>query len=225
MLGSFRAASLNEIRVNRLLHRQPPPIPIARLVSSSVRERSLTFEAVDGDPLGPKHPVSLADRDVADLVDLALALEPYRPRRRWFRRFDLDRRLGHHVAEQLVSQSDAEALQALARRTRLRYRFTHADITARNVLRDRTGRLVLIDWEWAGLYPAGWELAFLWFSLADVPGARAVVERAVPRWDEPHFLLSAVLIHLLHLHLWRNKPNPFLPRHQAVLHELLQRVQ
>lgn len=36
--------------------------------------------------------------------------------------------------------------------------FCHGDITARNVLRAASGAPVLIDWEWAGLYPRGWDL-------------------------------------------------------------------
>ena len=39
---------------------------------------------------------------------------------------------------------------------------------------------MLVDWEWAGMYPAGHELAFLWLSLLDVPGARAKVVATVP---------------------------------------------
>ncbi len=109
---------------------------------------------------------------------LVSKLEPYRPRRRWFRRVRHDRRLRRHVDEGLITVSDAQAVAALAACNPLRYRFTHGDVTARNVVRDSTGRLVLIDWEWAGLYPTGYELAFLWLSLVDVAGGREIVGNA-----------------------------------------------
>ncbi len=59
LLGTPRRAALNELRVNRLLSEQPPPVPVPMLLSSSRRGPSMTFEAVDGAPLGPKFPSSL----------------------------------------------------------------------------------------------------------------------------------------------------------------------
>ena len=87
--------------------------------------------------------------------------------------------------------------------------------------RDADGRLALIDWEWAGLYPTGYELAFLWFSLVEVPGGRARVESAVPSHHEPGFLFSAALVHLLHLQLSLRTPNPYIARHKETLRQLL----
>jgi Ser/Thr protein kinase RdoA (MazF antagonist) len=186
---------------------------------------SLTVEAVDGEPLGAKFPLTLAGGEVGELVRLVEALAPYRPRRRWFRRFDIERRLRCHVGEGLITASDAQAVASLATRDRVRCRFAHGDVTARNVLRDSTRRLVLIDWEWAGLYPNGYELAFLWFSLVDVAGGREVVEKAVRPGDHAGFLVSAVLIQLLHLHLWlRSPPNQFVPKHEDILHALLRTI-
>jgi hypothetical protein len=96
--------------------------------------------------------------------------------------------------------------------------------TARNVLRDACARSVLIDWEWAGLYPAGYELAFLWSSLVNIPAGRAKVEVAVPAHYERGFLLSAVLVHLLHLQMWLTRPHPLAESHRATLAQLLEEV-
>ena len=194
-------------------------------MASSTRDRSLTVGAVEGDPLGPKFPLALGAGEVDELVKLVEALRSYRPRRRWFRRFDIDRRLRLHIDEGLITASDAQAVADLASRHPLRYRFAHGDVTARNVIRDSTGRLVLIDWEWAGLYPTGYELAFLWLSLIDVDGGRELVEKAVRPPDHVGFLVSAVLIQLLHLHLWLGSPrSEFLPNHEHTLHVLLRTV-
>lgn len=224
VLGRYRAAGRNEIRINRLLSNAAPPVPTPRLVSWSAHDRSMTFEAVDGAPLGPKFPTALLPTDVADLIALARALGPFQPRRRWFRRLDVERRLRQFVRAALLSHADADAVLALARERRIGWQFAHADLTARNVLRRTDGELVLIDWEWAGLYPTGYELAFLWFSLSDMPDARDAVARAVPDRQRPGFLLSAILIQLLHLHLFRNIDSPYLPRHHATLDELIRQV-
>jgi hypothetical protein len=132
--------------------------------------------------------------------------------------------LSLHHRSGLLAGPDAVALGQLANRAGLKWRFAHGDITARNVLLDGQGRLVLIDWEWAGLYPVGYELAFLWFSLVDVPGARARVEAALPVGQQAGFLLSATLVQLLHLQLWLGRPNPYIARHEETLAELLEIV-
>ncbi len=224
VLGRYRAAVRNEVRVNRLLLDEPPPVLVPRLLAWTGGGRSMTFEAVDGAPLGPKFPTELAPDDVQHLIELAFALDPFQPRRRWFRRLDVDRRLRHHVRGGLVAAADADAIVRLARDGHVRWRFAHADLTARNVLRRADGRLVLIDWEWAGLYPTGYELAFLWFSLSDIPGGRADVEKVVAGRNEPGFLVSALLIQLLHLHLLQRFDDPFLPTHRATMADLLQRL-
>lgn len=183
----------------------------------------MTFEAVPGEPLGPKFPTSLDASTVERMIGLVDRLAPYNPRRRWLRRLDVDRRLARHVAAGIVDAGDAEAVRGLG--SSVKHRFAHGDITARNVLRDDRGELVLIDWEWAGSYPAGYERAFLWFSLAEVPGARAAVEGSVPARDEAGFLLSAVLIQLLHLHMWLDRPPmPFIDLHVDTLRALLTSV-
>jgi len=221
LLGTPRRAALNELRVNRLLAREPPPVRAPRLLSSSARAPSMTFEAVNGASLGPKFPQSLSDGDLDGLVALASALGGYRPSRRWFRRLYIGRRLALHCRSGLLSPAEADVLAALAARPGLRWGFAHGDITARNVLKDADGCLALIDWEWAGLYPVGYELAFLWFSLAEVPGGRERVESFVPRHNEAGFLLSAAMVNLLHLQLWLRTPNPFVAKHRETLRGLV----
>ena len=71
--------------------------------------------------------------------------------------------------------------------------------------------LFLLDWEWAGLYPDGYDLAFLWFVLIDLPDARSVVEGRI-RTDPTVFWLSALLIELLHLEWIQGE---FRPHHEA----------
>jgi 8-oxo-dGTP diphosphatase len=221
LLGTPHQAALNELRVNRLLAQVPPPVRAPRLISSCRRGPSMTFDAVNGAPLGPKYPQSLSADDLGRVVELVTTLGSYQPRRRWFRRLHLDRRLALHCRSGLLRPAEADVLADLAARPAVKWAFAHGDITARNVLKDAEGRLALIDWEWAGLYPRGYELAFLWFSLVEVPGARYAVESAVPSHLEAGFLLSAALIHLLHLQLSLRTPNPYIARHKETLRDLL----
>jgi hypothetical protein len=96
-----------------------------------------------------------------------------------------------------LTETEHRALLALLGDMTIKWVFAHGDITPRNVL-DGPDGLVLIDWEWAGLYPDGYELAFLWFVLVDRPGGREAVESQI-RPEPRTFWLSALLIELLHL--------------------------
>jgi hypothetical protein len=133
LLGTPRQAALNELRVNRLLSEHWPPVPVPLLLGTSRRGPSMTFEAVDGAPLGPKFPISLSGPDVDGLIAIALALQSYQPRRRWFRRLHVERRLRLHHRSDLIGDADAAALTLLAVSAGLRWHFAHGDITARNV--------------------------------------------------------------------------------------------
>jgi Ser/Thr protein kinase RdoA (MazF antagonist) len=183
----------NEVRANRVLLAAPPPVRTPRLLASEVQRRRLTFEAFEGEPLGPKYPTELAATDVDAIITLATALTRYDPPRARLRRFDAIARLrlAEHVG--LLDGDAARALEPIARRHR-RLRFAHGDVTARNVL-CAGDEYALIDWEWAGLYPTGYDLGFLWYSARHVDGAREQIERA----GDDSILFCALLVELWHL--------------------------
>jgi len=54
-----------------------------------------------------------------------------------------------------------------ALRTPVPLAFAHGDAFLRNVLTTDAGDLAMVDWEFAGLYPWGWDLAVLWVSATD----------------------------------------------------------
>jgi hypothetical protein len=189
-----------------------PPVRVPALVSAR-RGRELVTEAIDGEPLSPKFPIELASRDVDDVVAMIDRLGPYRPRRRWFRPFDVEQRL--RAAP--IGEGERALVRAAVAHHRPVLRFSHGDVTARNVLRASTGELVLIDWEWSGLYPTGYERAFFWFSLVDLPEER---ER-IAQWDRPWFTLSALFIQLFHVWMWDGGGRP---AHHETLAMLLERV-
>jgi Ser/Thr protein kinase RdoA (MazF antagonist) len=136
------------------------------------------------------------------------------------RRFSSVNRIGQAHDRGLLDRQEADRLIAIARRVHARTTFAHGDLTARNVLRDQHG-LVLIDWEWGGLYPDGYELAFLWYSLVDVPGGRALVEAHIAG-DPTAFFLSALVIQLWHLQWY--VPAEHRAKHLATRDDLIARL-
>jgi thiamine kinase-like enzyme len=180
----------------------------------------LEFDCVDGVPLGPKYPSTLESADVGAMIELTARLRTYNPRRRWLRRYNAQRRLTSARLAGLLTVREAERLSDVAAAVHQRLRFGHGDVTARNVLR-AADEFVLIDWEWSGLYPNDYDLAFLWYSLVDMPDGRAVVEAHCSR-DERSFLLSALLIQLRHLQWY--VPAEFRSRHLETRDELTSRL-
>jgi len=210
LLGTQAGAFANEAKVNGLLRDEEPPVPVAALLAVDRAGQALTFEAIPGEPLGPKFPSDLDHEAIEGLVRLVAALDGYRPNPPWLRRFPLERRLGLHVAAGLLDEGDADLLRAAAGDLAA-WSFAHGDVTARNVLRRDDGALVLIDWEWAGLHPPLYDVAFLWFSLAHDQEGRRRVAATVAEVDQTPFLVSVVLIELLHLHMWQRRGNPTTP--------------
>jgi Ser/Thr protein kinase RdoA (MazF antagonist) len=208
-----------ELRVNQLLARRTPPVTVPRLVAHDRARGVLTFERVPGEPFGPKFPQELASEDLRTLATLARATRTYAPRPRWLRRLPIQSRLRRGHASGLLAATEHRALASAVSGLGLRWVFGHGDVTPRNVLRGRDGP-VLIDWEWAGLYPDGYELAFLWFVLADLPEARRMVAADI-EGDPRGFWFCALLIQLLHLE-WME--GPFRSRHLVTKDELVSRM-
>lgn len=210
----------NELRVNRLLTQNRPPVRTPQLLNFNIQRRELCFESILGETIGPKYPSQLGAHTIDSIIGLVVELERYNPTRRWFRRIDINGRFRMAHRAGLLTTSQLGTLEALVADSLIPMRFAHGDLTARNVMQDDAG-LVLIDWEWAGLYPTDYDLAFLWFSLLGVDGGRDRVERGV-RGSNTSFLLSALLIQLWHLQ-WFVTPE-FRASHVATRDHLLARL-
>jgi hypothetical protein len=208
-----------ELRVNQLLARHRPPVPTAGLLGHDRRTLTLEFAAVPGHRLGPKFPLDLTAHDLERLIGFATALRPYRHRPRWLRRLPIQRRLRRAREVGLLTGTAYDGLRQMASRAPIRWVFAHADVNPSNVVSGGEGAY-LLDWEWAGLYPDGYDLAFLWFVLADLPEARSVVERRI-RSDPMVFWLCALLVELLHLEWFHGE---FRPRHEATRDALVARL-
>lgn len=199
-----RSRFRNELRVNLLLSHTRPPVLTPALVDFDVQRRQLTFEAVQGETLGPKYPSELSERSIREVVELAGSLKDFDPRRRWLRSFSSPTRIRSAQRAGLITNTQTAQLHYVAEVAHRRLYFAHGDITARNVMTSPLG-FTLIDWEWAGLYPEDYDLGFLWFSLVDVSEGRKQLE-AIVGPPSSSFLLSALLIQLWHLQWFVAEP-------------------
>ena len=128
-----------ELRVNQLLARHRPPVRAPRLIGHDRRRAALTFEAVAGEPLGPKYPLDLAEADLRAMVAVARATRSYPHRPRWLRRLPIRSRLWRARGVSLLSDAEHRAIADLVVRRPMRWVFAHGDVTPRNVLRGPAG--------------------------------------------------------------------------------------
>lgn len=198
LLPTRHDSFINELRIGRLFAHVPPAVPFPRLLASDEVQRTLTFEAIsDGVALGEKYADDLLLYDLDLVLSSACVLSDFDTRRAWMYRPPVEEWIGHHRERGRLGATEAE-LAIRAFRATGEGRFVHGDLSPRNVLKRADGSIVLIDWERAGIYPAGFDLAFLWYTTARVPGARACIEAAVQPAQSSAFWLSLLLIALLH---------------------------
>jgi Phosphotransferase enzyme family len=205
VLGSTIDSFTNELAVNRLLLEHPPPFRTPMLVAADHDQRALTFEAIAGEPLGPKFPMAMTDAEVTAIIDVISALACYSPESDSVRSFPLKDRLTMHVAAGLIDEGAAQRIDDVT--SSRPWQFAHGDVTARNVLRS-DDEVWLIDWEWAGAHPSHYDVAFFWFSLVDVAGGRERVQSSIRPGDRISFIAAASLVQLLHLQMWRDRGTP-----------------
>jgi hypothetical protein len=176
----WRWTAAHEIEIYRWLAEQTLDVRIPALIDADPDEGVLVLERLEGPPLArgraARHvdPVEIARlsagiQGLAALVPPLVAVPP-------------DEVIAAMRERILPDPSDPGWLAAGARRLvslgfldeedvprGTECAFAHGDLFARNVLAGPA----LVDWELAGLHPAGWDLALLWTSLP-APG-RAVL--------------------------------------------------
>ena len=198
LLPTRHDSFINELRIGRLFAHVPPAVSFPRLLAADEEQRTLTFEVIgDGIALGEKYAANILLDDLDLVLSAACALGDFDMRRSWMYRPPVEEWIEHHREHGHLGATEA-ALAVRAFGTAGEGRFAHGDLSPRNVLKREDGSMVLIDWERAGIYPAGFDLAFLWYTTGGVSGARAHVEAAVPPAQHPAFWLSLLLIALLH---------------------------
>ncbi|MGA4837964.1 aminoglycoside phosphotransferase family protein [Streptomyces sp. G45] len=170
----------HEIAVYRSFVRHRPPVRAPRLIAADPDDCTLVIERMPG-RVGAlqRHPVETPPRaDVRAAVTAVCRLNQWRPPQEMFGRpLDYGRRISRFHELGLLTDRDMGDLQKLlhgiahAQGPQLTWQFCHGDALLSNILLSPPGP-VLVDWEHAGWYLPGYDLATLWSVLGDAPVAR-----------------------------------------------------
>ncbi|MFI8491098.1 aminoglycoside phosphotransferase family protein [Streptomyces rubrogriseus] len=177
--------SRHEIGAYRSFVRQRPPVRVPRLIAADPDNGTLVIERMPGRVAAlQRHPLEAPPRaDIRAAIGAVCRLNAWRPPAGTFDApLDYAARISRYHELGLLTDRDLGDLQKLlhgiahAGGRQGMGQFCHGDALLSNVLMSPAGP-VLVDWEHAGWYLPGYDLATLWAVLGDAPVARRQISQ------------------------------------------------
>ncbi|MFJ9586016.1 aminoglycoside phosphotransferase family protein [Streptomyces acidicola] len=175
----------HEIAAYRSFVRHRPPVRVPRLIAADPDNCTLVIERMPGRAAAlQRHPTEAPPRaDIRAVLGAICRLNAWRPPAGTFDApLDYAERISRFHELGLLTDRDMGDLQKLVHglaHTASRQglgQFCHGDALLSNILLSPTGP-VLVDWEHAGWYLPGYDLATLWAVLGDAPVARRQISQ------------------------------------------------
>jgi hypothetical protein len=175
----------HEIAAYRAFVRHRPPVRVPRLIAADPENCTLVIERMAGRVAAlTRHPAEAPPRaDVRAALGAISRVNAWRPAAGLFDApLDYGSRIARYHELGLFTDRDLGDLQKLlhglahAGGRQGMGQFCHGDALLSNILLSPTGP-VLVDWEHAGWYLPGYDLATLWTVLGDAPVARRQISQ------------------------------------------------
>ncbi|WP_037914893.1 aminoglycoside phosphotransferase family protein [Actinacidiphila yeochonensis] len=169
-----------EIAAYRTFVRQRPPVRVPRLIAADPDSCVLVMERMPGRVVTPqRHPLQAPTRsDVRTALSAYSRINAWRPPAGVFEApIDYPERISRYHELGLLTDRDRDDLHKLLRGlSHIQGQFCHGDALLSNVLLSPAGPS-LVDWEHAGWYLPGYDLAVLWSVLGDDPTSRRQISQ------------------------------------------------
>ncbi|MEU3063573.1 aminoglycoside phosphotransferase family protein [Streptomyces subrutilus] len=178
----WRERYCHEIAAYRAFVRHRPPVRVPRLIAADPENCTLVVERMAGRVAAlQRHPVEAPPRvDLRAALGAVCRVNQWRPPAELFGTpLNYTRRIVRDYELGLLTDRDLGDLQKLLHGVKLSgasLQFNHGDALLSNLLLSPAGP-VLLDWEHAGWYLPGYDLATLWTVLGDAPAARSQISR------------------------------------------------
>ncbi|MFF2008353.1 aminoglycoside phosphotransferase family protein [Streptomyces sp. NPDC058195] len=175
----------HEIAAYRAFVRHRPPVRVPRLIAADPENCTLVIERMPGRVAAlTRHPSEAPPRaDVRAALGAISRVNAWQPAPGLFEvPLDYAARVARYHELGLFTDRDLGDLQKLlhglahAGVRQDMWQFCHGDALLSNILLSPTGP-VLVDWEHAGWYLRGYDLATLWTVLGDAPAARRQISQ------------------------------------------------
>ncbi|MFI9365357.1 phosphotransferase [Kitasatospora sp. NPDC053057] len=198
----------HEVAVYRAFVRHRPPVRLPRLVAADHDRCVLVMERVPGRPAArERHPVNApTPGEVRALLGAVRTLNLWRPPSDVFQpRLDYQMEIARYHSVGQLTDRDAGDLRGLLHglgHTPLQ--LCHGDALLSNMLLAPSGP-VLVDWEQAGWYLPGYDLAVLWSVLSGDTAARRQISQLAQSGGtlaRDAFLVNLVLVLMREIRLY-----------------------
>ncbi|MFD7070448.1 aminoglycoside phosphotransferase family protein [Streptomyces sp. NPDC059913] len=175
----------HEIAAYRAFVRHRPPVRVPRLIAADPENCTLVIERLPGRVAAlSRHPSEAPPRaDIRSALGAISRVNAWRPAPGLFGApLDYAARVSRYHELGLFTDRDLGDLQKLlhglahASSRQDMWQFCHGDALLSNILLSPAGP-VLVDWEHAGWYLRGYDLATLWTVLGDAPVARRQISQ------------------------------------------------
>ncbi|WP_344533942.1 aminoglycoside phosphotransferase family protein [Streptomyces albiaxialis] len=176
----------HEIAAYRAFVRHRPPVRVPRLVAADPDACALVIERMPGRPAAARrHPFEAPTRsELRAVIGSFSRIGLWQPPASLFKQpVDYAARITRFHELGLLTDRDLGDLQKLLHglahgpgRSGVPWQFCHGEALLTNVLLSPTGP-ALVDWEYAGWYLPGYDLATLWSVLGDAPLARRQISQ------------------------------------------------
>jgi serine/threonine protein kinase len=181
----WTAKFLHEIAMYRAFTESPPPVRVPALLHTD-GHRVLVLEHIPGPSVAadryPDTPIH--SKVVNTVLDTVTAFTAWNPTLGvlvpvW----DYAERIERYTANGFLTDTDRTALRALLDEAGPARHACHGDVLPSNLLLPDDDRCVLIDWEFAGLFLPGVDLATLRVVLTNTPAIGPAVDTLVAESD------------------------------------------
>ncbi|MFE7118075.1 aminoglycoside phosphotransferase family protein [Streptomyces sp. NPDC057654] len=170
----------HEIAAYRAFVRHRPPVRVPRLIAADPDNCALVVERMPGRvTASQRYPAETPPRaDVRAALGAVHRINQWRPPTGLFEMpLDYGKRIARFHELGLLTDRDLGDLQQLLRGlSHAQGQFCHGDALLSNILLSPAGP-VLVDWDQAGWYLPGYDLATLWTVLGDAPVARRQISQ------------------------------------------------
>ncbi|MEU6556594.1 aminoglycoside phosphotransferase family protein [Streptomyces sp. NPDC046915] len=195
----------HEIAAYRSFVRHRPPIRVPKLIAADPDNCTLVIERMPGRVAAlQRHPAEAPPRaDIRAALAAICRLNTWRPPADTFGKpLEYPARIARFHELGLLTDRDLGDLQKLlhdithAVGRQGMWQFCHGDALLSNILLSPAGP-VLVDWEHAGWYLPGYDLAVLWSVLGDAPAARrqiSQIAQAAGPASRDAFLVNLMLV-------------------------------
>lgn len=177
----WRAKFANEIKVYRNFSRHDAPVKTAKVIYTNISKGIIVYEQLMGQPLsGARYPTEPAQfaycpRLVAAIEKISEYSHLPIQRETCSNIFRL-RKASSYASLDILSSDDLAKIKQLSAISGGAVTFAHGDLLLGNcLLLDRDDSLVCLDWEFAGHYLKGFDLALLWIIMMKSSASRKYI--------------------------------------------------